>query len=82
MLGRHGRGCGQGSAESRTSRKRPNIVVVMTDDQTLESMRVMDGVRRTLGEEGTTFERAFVSNPLCCPSRSTLFTASTRTTTE
>jgi N-acetylglucosamine-6-sulfatase len=54
--------------------KRPNIVVVMTDDQTLESMRVMDGVRRTLGEEGTTFERAFVSNPLCCPSRATLFT--------
>jgi N-acetylglucosamine-6-sulfatase len=54
--------------------KRPNILVVMTDDQTLESMRVMEGVRRTLGEQGTTFERAFVSNPLCCPSRSTLFT--------
>ena len=53
--------------------ERPNIVVIMTDDQTLESMRVMSGVRRSLAAEGTTFERAFVSNALCCPSRATLF---------
>jgi N-acetylglucosamine-6-sulfatase len=53
--------------------ERPNIVVIMTDDQTLESMRVMSGVKRSLADEGTTFERAFVSNPLCCPSRATLF---------
>ena len=70
-------GCA-GSATAQTEpereQKRPNILVVMTDDQTLESMRVMEGVRSALGEEGTTFERAFVSNPLCCPSRSTLFT--------
>ena len=32
--------------------KRPNIVVVMTDDQTLESMRVMTGVKRSLAAEG------------------------------
>jgi N-acetylglucosamine-6-sulfatase len=53
--------------------ERPNIVVIMTDDQTLESMRVMSGVRRSLASEGTTFDRAFVSNALCCPSRATLF---------
>jgi N-acetylglucosamine-6-sulfatase len=53
--------------------ERPNIVVIMTDDQTLESMRVMSGVKRSLADEGTTFERAFVSNALCCPSRATLF---------
>jgi N-acetylglucosamine-6-sulfatase len=53
--------------------ERPNIVVVMTDDQTLESMRVMSGVQRSLADEGTTFDRAFVSNALCCPSRATLF---------
>ena len=53
--------------------ERPNIVVIMTDDQTLESMRVMGGVKRSLAAEGTTFERAFVSNALCCPSRATLF---------
>jgi N-acetylglucosamine-6-sulfatase len=53
--------------------ERPNIVVILTDDQTLESMRVMSGVKRSLAAEGTTFERAFVSNALCCPSRATLF---------
>ncbi|MGH2804986.1 MAG: sulfatase family protein, partial [Thermoleophilaceae bacterium] len=53
---------------------RPNVVVMLTDDQTLESMRVMSGVRSRLAGEGTTFTRAFVSNPLCCPSRATLYT--------
>jgi arylsulfatase A-like enzyme len=34
----------------------------------------MTGVRDSLAAEGTTFDRAFVSNALCCPSRATLFT--------
>ena len=63
---------GPATAEA-ASVERPNIVVIITDDQTLESMRVMDGVKRSLAAEGTTFERAFVSNALCCPSRATLF---------
>ena len=54
--------------------ERPNVVVLMTDDQTLESMRVMGGVRRTLAERGTTFARSFVSFALCCPSRATFLT--------
>jgi N-acetylglucosamine-6-sulfatase len=53
---------------------RPNVVVLMTDDQTVESMRVMPGVRRTLTARGTTFSRSFVSFPLCCPSRATFLT--------
>jgi arylsulfatase A-like enzyme len=53
---------------------RPNILVIMTDDQTVESMRVMAGAQAELAGAGTTFARAFVSNPLCCPSRATLYT--------
>jgi N-acetylglucosamine-6-sulfatase len=53
---------------------KPNVLVILTDDQTVESMRVMAGVRSELGAAGTTFERSFVSNPLCCPSRATLYT--------
>ena len=58
-----------GSAQGR-----PNILVILTDDQTLESMRVLEKTQRLLGDEGTTFANAFVSFPLCCPSRATLLT--------
>ncbi len=52
----------------------PNVVVVMTDDQTVESMRVMDTVDRLLVDRGVTFTNSFVSNPVCCPSRATFLT--------
>ena len=54
--------------------QRPNIVVIMTDDQTPESLRVMPKVKRLLAGEGTTFNRSFVSFPVCCPSRATFLT--------
>ncbi|HZP29256.1 MAG TPA: sulfatase [Acidimicrobiia bacterium] len=53
---------------------RPNIVVLMTDDQTLESMRVLPKVRSLLGDHGVTFADFFANYPLCCPSRTTYFT--------
>jgi N-acetylglucosamine-6-sulfatase len=52
----------------------PNIVVLMTDDQTLDSMSVMPQTQKLLGEKGTTFTRSFVNYSLCCPSRATLYT--------
>jgi N-acetylglucosamine-6-sulfatase len=67
-------GCSGPDDARRSSDDRPNVVVLMTDDQTLESMRVMNGVRRTLAEPGTTFTRSFVSFALCCPSRATFLT--------
>lgn len=54
--------------------ERPNVLVILTDDQTLESMRVLEKTQRLLGQEGTTFANAFVSYPVCCPSRATLLT--------
>jgi N-acetylglucosamine-6-sulfatase len=54
--------------------QRPNIVVFMTDDQTLESMRVMRNVNRLLARRGATFTQAVVSLALCCPSRATFLT--------
>jgi N-acetylglucosamine-6-sulfatase len=52
----------------------PNVVVVMTDDQALDTMAAMPQTRRLIGRAGTSFERAFVSYPLCCPSRATFLT--------
>jgi len=60
------------AAEAPTAR--PNIVVVMTDDQTLESMRVMASVNALIGRQGVTFVNSFASFPLCCPSRATFLT--------
>lgn len=53
---------------------RPNIVVVMTDDQTVNQTRVMGVTQRMLRDRGVSFTRAFASYPLCCPSRATFLT--------
>jgi N-acetylglucosamine-6-sulfatase len=52
---------------------RPNIVLVLTDDQNVDTLHVMPHVRR-LAENGMTLRRAIVTNPLCCPSRATILT--------
>jgi N-acetylglucosamine-6-sulfatase len=66
--------CGGGDDPGAADQERPNVVVLMTDDQTLESMRVMPGVRRALAAQGTTFTRSFTSFAVCCPSRATFLT--------
>ncbi|MEZ5142276.1 MAG: sulfatase-like hydrolase/transferase [Acidimicrobiales bacterium] len=51
----------------------PNILVVMTDDQTLEEMRALPRTQRLIGDQGTTFDQYYVSFPVCCPSRATYY---------
>jgi arylsulfatase A-like enzyme len=53
---------------------RPNVVVILTDDQRADGADRMPTVRRLLARHGVTFANAFVSNSLCCPSRTTLLT--------
>jgi arylsulfatase A-like enzyme len=53
---------------------RPNIVVIMTDDQVVESMRVMPQTRGLIGSAGVTFDKSMVTYALCCPSRATFLT--------
>jgi arylsulfatase A-like enzyme len=53
---------------------RPNVIVVMTDDQTLADMQVMGKTRRVIGGQGVTFNQSYVSYSLCCPSRATYLT--------
>ncbi len=69
-----GAGFASGQAQSASPAMRPNVVVLMTDDQTVESMRVMPNVRTLLAGQGVTFDSNFVSYSLCCPSRSTFLT--------
>jgi N-acetylglucosamine-6-sulfatase len=65
---------GADPAQAKKKEQRPNVVVVMSDDQTVESMRVMNNVNSRLAQFGATFANSFVGFPLCCPSRATFLT--------
>ncbi len=64
------------AAEKTTTRvetpDRPNIILILTDDLDADSISHMPNLRSLLIERGTTFENAFVTDPLCCPSRATI----------
>ncbi len=63
--------------------QRPSFVVIQTDDQTLAQLyggfgsprlQTMPNTLRLIGKRGITFNRYYVSYPLCCPSRVSLLT--------
>ncbi len=56
------------------TQKRPNVIVIATDDQNVTDMFVMQQTLGLLGGRGATFTNSFVSYPLCCPSRATFLT--------
>ena len=61
-------------AEAAKGQKRPNVIVLMSDDQTAASQSVMKHTNALLGDRGATFDNSFTNWPLCCPSRATFLT--------
>lgn len=57
------------------ARERPNVVIIVTDDQTPDTLAVMPQTLGLLAAQGTTFTDAVSVFPLCAPSRATLLTA-------
>ena len=60
---------------------RPNVVVILTDDQTWDSiprsvpvMPYLQGRAMDPADHWVVFPNAFVNTPLCCPSRATMLT--------
>lgn len=51
-----------------------NVVVIVTDDQRLDEMRVMLKTRRLIGRKGVRFRESFATFPLCCPARASYLT--------
>jgi len=52
----------------------PNIVLILSDDQRWDTLWAMPQVEARLAAHGITFSNAFVTNSLCCPSRTTILT--------
>jgi arylsulfatase A-like enzyme len=67
-------GAADASAQEADPDERPNVIVLMTDDQAMSDMTPLRQTRRLIGDAGVTFTRSFVSYPVCCPSRATFFT--------
>jgi len=57
-----------------TAAVRPNIIFILTDDQDARAMPFMPRTLELLGRAGTTFTNAYVSSPLCAPSRASILT--------
>ena len=51
----------------------PNVLLIVTDDQRIGTLSVMPELRRWFRGEGTEFTSGFVTTPLCCPSRASIF---------
>ncbi len=74
-------------AELGLEEGKPNFIVIQTDDQTLDGLyasykpyagapaiRAMPNTLDMIAKRGETFNRYYVSYPLCCPSRVSLLT--------
>jgi N-acetylglucosamine-6-sulfatase len=56
------------------NQKRPNVIVIDTDDMNASDLFIMRNTLALLGGRGTSFKNSYVSYPLCCPSRATFLT--------
>ena len=72
--------CGLAASESRSQVPRPNILLVFTDDHAYQAISAY-GSRITstpnidrLAREGVRFDKCYVSNSICGPSRATVLT--------
>ncbi|MSW88143.1 MAG: sulfatase-like hydrolase/transferase [Actinobacteria bacterium] len=59
---------------ANTKDGKPNILVVMTDDQAVSDLQAMPNLASLVAAKGVKFTNAVDSFPLCCPSRATFIT--------
>ncbi len=62
-----------GAAPSKAA-QRPNIILILTDDQELSTLASMPRTRNLIARQGMTFTQHTVPLSLCCPSRATILT--------
>jgi N-acetylglucosamine-6-sulfatase len=60
------------NAQAQRATAKPNIVFILADDMRKDDMQYMPKMNSLLRERGIGFRNAFVSHPLCAPSRSSI----------
>jgi N-acetylglucosamine-6-sulfatase len=60
------------SASAQERSPKPNIVLILTDDEDVAIHEFMPKTRAFLADQGTTFNNFFVSYAFCCPSRASI----------
>jgi arylsulfatase A-like enzyme len=63
---------GSAPTAAQVNTLQPNFVFILTDDMRKDDLKYMRKTRTLLGTQGMQFQNAFVSLPLCCPSRATI----------
>ena len=62
-----------GSLVKGASGSRPNILLIITDDQEKTSMRTMSQTLELFKGQGVDFSHGYATTPLCCPSRASMY---------
>jgi arylsulfatase A-like enzyme len=67
---------GNKSTAHRRSTGQPNILIILTDDQSIGTMtrQVMPNTLRYIADQGRRYTNFYITDPLCCPSRSSIMT--------
>ncbi len=64
---------GLAGAADGAAADQPNVLVIMPDDMRADDLRSMPKTRRAFAG-GIRYRNAYATTPLCCPSRTTIFT--------
>jgi N-acetylglucosamine-6-sulfatase len=65
-------GAGLLARDAHGAPSQKNVVFILTDDMTSSELAAMPNVQSLIAAQGTSFNKAYVSFPLCCPSRATM----------
>jgi arylsulfatase A-like enzyme len=57
-----------------TKAGRPNFLIIISDDQRYDTMDFMPRTKARIFDQGINFSNAYVTTPLCCPSRASILT--------
>ncbi len=57
---------------SQSVAEKPNIIVILSDDQMISDMEFMPHTNELIVEEGTSFSHAYTPFSACCPSRASI----------